>query len=254
MISMSLLVGICFVLGVLCLIYYGVITVYAGLGTAFAGFWIFAGIGLILLGCLLLYMSVHHIKLPSLWNYIVTGIVVVGLCVFILIEGTIIYYSNKDAAPGADYVIVLGAQVRGTTVTKSLKKRLDTATEYLKDNTEALVIVSGGQGTGEDITEAEAMSSYLKSKGIPEDRIIKEEQSTNTAENIKYSKMLMKDEKSELVIVTNGFHVFRALSIAKKQGLSQAQGLAAPSDKILILNYYVREAVGVLKDFLVGNI
>jgi uncharacterized SAM-binding protein YcdF (DUF218 family) len=251
---MSLLVGICFILGVLCLIYYGVITAYAGLGTAFAGFWIFAGVGLILLGCLLIYLSVHPIKLPNLGRYIITGMVAGGLCIFLLIEGTIVYYSNKEAEPGADYVIVLGAQVRGTTVTKSLKKRLDTAVEYLADNKETLVIVSGGQGSGEDITEAEAMSIYLKSKGIPENRIIMEEKSTNTAENIKYSKMLIKGDESRVVIVTNGFHVFRALSIAKKQGLSQAQGLAAPSDRILILNYYIREAAGVLKDFLVGNI
>ena len=251
---MSLLIGICFVLGVLCLIYYGVITAYAGLGTAFAGFWIFAGVGLILLGCLLIYLSVHPIKLPNLWKYIIMAIVAIGLCIFLLIEGTIIYYSNKDAEPGADYVIVLGAQVRGTTVTKSLKKRLDTAAKYLKENQETKVIVSGGQGTGEDITEAEAMRRYLISNGIPENQIIKEERSTNTAENIKYSKMLIQGEELELVIVTNGFHVYRALSIAKKQGLSQAQGLAAPSDRILILNYYVREAAGVLKDFLVGNI
>ncbi len=251
---MSLLIGICFVLGVLCLIYYGVITGYAGLGTAFSGFWMIAGIGFILLGCLLLYISVRHIKLSSLWNIIFATLVTIGLCIFLIVEGTIIYYSNKEAEPGADYVIVLGAQVRGTTITKSLKKRLDTAIEYLKDNPKTLVIVSGGQGAGEDITEAEAMSIYLKNQGIKEERILKEEQSTNTAENIKYSKMLLKDGESELVIVTNGFHVFRALSIAKKQGLSQAQGLAAPSDKILVLNYYVREAAGVIKDFLVGNI
>lgn len=251
---MSLLAGGCFILGVLCLIYYGVITAYAGLGTAFAGFWIFTGIGLILLGCILSYIAAHHCKLPSPWNYILTAMVALGLCVFLLVEGTIIHYSNKEAEQGADYVIVLGAQVRGTTVTKSLKNRLNTAVEYLKDNTQTLVIVSGGQGTGEDITEAEAMSSYLKSMGIPAERIIKEESSTNTAENIKYSKLLIKGDESKVVIVTNGFHVFRALSIAKKQGLVQAQGLAAPSDKILVLNYYVREAAGVLKDFLVGNI
>ncbi len=254
MVSMSLLFGICLILGILCLLYYGVITVYAGIGTAFAGFWIFAGLGLLLLGCILKYMLIHNIKLPSVWNYIATVIVAIGFCVFILVEGTIVYYSHKDAEAGADYVIVLGAQVRGTTITKSLKKRLDTAVEYLEDNPQTLVIVSGGQGAGEDITEAEAMRIYLQSKGIAPERIIKEERSTNTAENIRYSKLLIEGEAPGLVIVTNGFHVFRAVSIAKKQGLPQAQGLAAPSDRILTLNYYIREAAGVLKDFLVGNI
>jgi vancomycin permeability regulator SanA len=64
----------------------------------------------------------------------------------------------------------------------------------------------------------------------------------------------MEDENTSVAIVTNGFHIFRSVSIAKKQGLSQAQGLAAPSDQILTLNYYVREVVGVLKDFVFGNI
>ncbi|HHV09746.1 MAG TPA: YdcF family protein [Clostridiales bacterium] len=251
---MSLLFGICIVLGILCLLYYGLITIYAGIGTAFAGFWIFAGLGLLLLGCILKYMLNHNIKLPSILNYIVTAAVAIGLCIFILVEGTIIYYSNQDAEAGADYAIVLGAQVRGTTITKSLKKRLDTALEYLEDNPQTQVIVSGGQGPGEDITEAEAMRIYLEEGGIAPERIIKEESSTNTAENIRYSKLLMEGEAPDLVIVTNGFHVFRAISIARKQGLPQAQGLAAPSDQILTLNYYIREAAGVLKDFLVGNI
>ena len=251
---MILLYGGCLLLGIFCLLYFGVITTYAGLGTAFAWFWICAGLGLLILAFVIKYMTNNEIKLPNIWRFLIITIVSVGLCIFIILEGTIIYYSTKEAEQNVDYMIVLGAQVRGIMVTKSLKKRLDTAVLYLTDNPQTLVVVSGGQGPGEDISEAEAMRRYLTSKGIAEERIIKEEQSTNTNENIKYSKLLMDKEHPSVAIVTNGFHIFRATSIAKKQGFTEVQGLAAPSDQILILNYYVREAVGVLKDLLVGNI
>jgi uncharacterized SAM-binding protein YcdF (DUF218 family) len=251
---MNILFGVCLLLGLLCLLYYGIITVYAGLGTAFAWFWICAGLGFLILSFIIRYMIKNEIKLPSFWRYILITVFSAGLCLFIIIEGTIIYYSSREAKPDADYLIVLGAQVRGMTITKSLKKRLDTAAGYLEDSPKTIVIVSGGQGPGEDVPEAEAMKRYLITKGIDETRIIMEDQSTNTEENIRFSRKLMKGDNPTAVVVTNGFHIFRSLSIAKKQGLSGAQGLAAPSDKILVINYYIREAAGVLKDFLFGNI
>lgn len=251
---MNLLIGICIILGILCLCYYSVVTIYAGMGTAFAWFWICAGIGFIVLSIIIRYVIKNDIKVPVLARTFIIAVVSVGLCAFIFLEGILIYNSSKEASPKADYLIVLGAQVRGTTITKALKKRLDTARNYLEVNPNTLVIVSGGKGPGENISEAEAMRLYLISKGVNNDRIILENRSTNTNENISYSKLLMKDEKDSVVIVTNGFHIFRSLSIAKKQGLTQIQGLAAPSDKILLVNYYVREAAGVIKDLLFGNI
>lgn len=253
-ILMNILFLICFALGILCLLYYGIITVYAGLGTAFAWFWLCAGLGLLILSFIISYMIKHEIKLPNFWRYLLIIVFSAGLCLFFVVEGTVIYYSSREAKPDADYLIVLGAQVRGMTITKSLKKRLDTAVDYLEDSPKTIVIVSGGKGPGEDISEAEAMKQYLISEGIDQTRIIMENQSTNTEENIRFSKKLMEGYNPTVAIVTNGFHVFRSTSIAKKQGLSGVQGIAAPSDKILVINYYVREAVGVLKDFLFGNI
>lgn len=251
---MNLLFGICIILGILCLCYFGIITIYAGIGTAFAWFWICAGIGFIILGIVVRIVIKNDIKIPDLVKIFVIAIVSVGLCAFILLEGLLIYNSSREATPNCDYLIVLGAQVRGTTITKALKKRLDTALDYLEDNPNTVVIVSGGKGAGENISEAEAMRLYLISKGIKKDRIMEESKSTSTDENIRYSKLLMKDENASVAVVTNGFHIFRSVSLAKKQGLTGAQGLAAPSDKILLVNYYVREAAGVIKDWLFGNI
>lgn len=251
---MGILLVLCILGGIFCLVYYGIITMYAGVGTAFAWFWICAAIGLFLIGLIIVYLMKNEIKLPSLFRHIVIAIVAIGVCFGLLLEGTIIYHSQKEAKPGVEYLIVLGAQVRGDRITKSLKYRLDTAKDYLDSNLDTKVIVSGGQGPGENLSEAEAMSRYLVEQGIDEKRIIMEVNSTNTVENIQFSKGFLPDEDTSIAVVTNGFHVFRSICIAKKQGLTDVQGLAAPSDQILTINYYVREAAGVMKDLLFGNI
>ncbi|MEI3193353.1 MAG: YdcF family protein [Lachnospiraceae bacterium] len=94
-----------------------------------------------------------------------------------------------------DYLVVLGAQVRGTVPSRALKKRLDTAAEYLGKNLETKVVVSGGKGAGEEITEAEAMENYLLELGIEKDRIIMEDRSTTTSENLRYTGELIDREK-----------------------------------------------------------
>ncbi|MGB8454164.1 MAG: YdcF family protein [Anaerocolumna sp.] len=115
-----------------------------------------------------------------------------------------------------------------------------------------LIAVSGGQG--EDISEAKAMEEYLISKGINAQRILKEDQSTNTHQNLLFSKTLMEKGNPSTVIVTSRFHVFRAMGIAGKLGITKAEGLGAPTDDIMTLSYYVREFFAVVKDKLVGNI
>lgn len=109
-----------------------------------------------------------------------------------------------------------------------LKYRLDKAVEYLNENPDTVCIVSGGQGSNEPWSEAEGMARYLQEKGIDTARILTEDQSQTTGQNITNSKKLMK-EGASVGIVTNNFHVFRALQIAKKYGLSDVCGIAADS-------------------------
>ncbi|CUH93693.1 YdcF family protein [Herbinix luporum] len=241
------------VLGVFCLIYYGVIISYAGIGSSFSWFWLAAGIFSIVLFFIIGYMIKQNIRLHGFLRGLIVLLFISGLSIFIFIEALIIYHGNKKADSNMDYLIVLGAQVRGTRITNSLYHRLNRAATYLKDNPETLVIVSGGQGPGEDISEAEAMKNFLIENGIDEDRILMEDKSTNTNENILYSKKLISKDNAKVALVTNGFHVFRSVSIAKKQGLTNIQGLSAPSDKILTISYYVREIFGVVKYFVFGN-
>lgn len=241
------------VLSILSLLYFFVITVYSGLGTAFSMFWLTAGAAGLLVCLGIKYMAVHEIKVIESIRILFIIAAIAGLILFAVIEGIIISHADRKVEQGLDYIIVLGAQIRGTTITKSLKKRLDTALKYLKENPLTVAIVSGGRGEKEALSEAEAMKRYLISRGITENRIIKEDRSRNTFENILYSKVYLKGNSSA-AIITNSFHIYRSVQIAKKQGLSGIKGLAAPTDRIMAVNYYVREAAGVLKDKLMGNL
>lgn len=251
---MNLLAGLFLIVGILSMIYVIAIILYAGAGTAFLWFWIALGIGGFGLALFLRVLQLRNIEIPRFIKSGFLYIFIVGILIFLFTVSVIIKQGNQKPAPGADYVIVLGAQVRGTTLSRALKNRLDTAYDYLVENPGSIVIVSGGQGSGEDISEAAAMSNYLKSIGIDNSRIRMEDKSTNTNQNINYSKTYMKNESSYTVIVTSRFHVYRGIQIAKKQGLLNVQGLGAPTDDLLTLSYYVREFLAVIKDRIAGNI
>ncbi|MCD8502871.1 MAG: YdcF family protein [Bacillaceae bacterium] len=113
---------------------------------------------------------------------------------------------NMDTPGEIDHMIVLGAKVNGDVMSLSLYYRVREALQYLQENENTKVIVAGGQGKGEWITEAEAMASYFIKNDISEDRIIKEERSTTTLENIAFSRELIGEDVKELVIVTNDYH------------------------------------------------
>ncbi len=251
---MNLLAIIFFIFGLFSLAYAAAIVSYSGIGTAFLWFWVAVGLACMVISSILRFIYSYRIEIGKPVKFIFSFVLIIGITAFVLIEGFIIYKGNQQPEPGADYVIVLGAQVRGTALSRALKNRLDTAYEYLKDNESTMIIVSGGQGSGEEISEAEAMEQYFISKGIKPERIIKEDQSTSTYENLLFSKELMKEGNYTTVIVTNRFHIFRAAGIAEKLGIKDVKGLGAPNDDILTLSYYVREFLAVVKDKLLGNI
>lgn len=272
---MRILKNLSILAGIASMLYYLIMISYAGTKTAFSCFWLAVGMLGVSAGLVLRFLLVREIVLPSVCLRIIWGVIAAGLLLFLTVEGFIVSGVLRKAEPGADYVIVLGAQVRGTRITKSLRYRLEKAVEYLNENPDTKVVVSGGQGQGEDVSEAEAMKGYLLEHGIDSGRILTEDKSTSTAENIRFSRALIGEDwkdgnhavgsvadadagfgaeaKPSVVVVTNSFHVFRAKKIARKQGFTEIGGLAAKSDPILVTSYYVREAFAVVKDFLVGN-
>ena len=149
-----------------------------------------------------------------------------------------------------DCLIVLGAQVKGKKITDSLKRRLDRAVMYLKKYPDTRVIVSGGQGPGEEISEADAMAEYLITSGISRKRIIREGQSTSTRENLRYSKKYTDPQKEKIGIVTNGFHMYRALLIADQEGYRNTYKVPASSNPVFQINYLMREFFAVVHVWL----
>ncbi len=144
-----------------------------------------------------------------------------------------------------DYIVVLGCGIRGKKVTPLLAARIDKGIRLLRYNPNARMILSGGQGPGEEIPESEAMAAYAVQKGVDKDRMIIERESVSTEENLLFSKRLMEKEKPKIAIVTTAYHVFRALILARKQGM-KCVGFGAKTKWYFTLNAWIREFVGYL--------
>lgn len=156
-------------------------------------------------------------------------------------------------AKNADYLIVLGARVKGTEPSLTLASRIDAAAVYLKKNPSTIAIASGGQGPGEDISEAECIKRELQKLGINESRIVLEGKSTDTYENIRFSKKLIPKSDKDGVVVTNDFHLYRALSLAADANL-KVQGLPADTPLIAVPKSYIREYLAITKYYLVTSL
>lgn len=185
---------------------------------------------------------------------LLTVILITLAAAFIAVEAMILIYGRKPYNYEADIVIILGARVYGSTPSPALSLRLEKALEYLEANQEAVIIVSGAQGRGEDLTEALAMKRYLVERGISDERIILEEESTNTFENIRNSLGLLggRQDGRRLLIVSNDFHVLRAKLIAWKLGWD-AGTLGSPSPPSVVVQYHIREFFGIIKSLLLDR-
>lgn len=193
-------------------------------------------------------------KIPFVFRRIFVCMVCVGVILFAIVEGCIISRFHDRGKENLDYIIVLGAQMKAGGPSAVLKFRLDAAYDYLAINEDTICIVSGGQGSNEPCSEAEGMYRYLTDKGIAASRIIMEDKSTDTSENITYSMELIGRKDVSVGIVTNNFHVFRGVHLAKAAGFQDVSGIAAHSNIYFQLNNMVREFFGIMKDFVCGNL
>ncbi|MFI8707192.1 YdcF family protein [Bacillus sp. NPDC077411] len=155
--------------------------------------------------------------------------------------------ANEKVSHTAPYVLILGAKLFGDKPSLSLQNRLDVALGYLHSHPKVKVVVSGGQGDDEDISEALSMSRYLMENGIGKERILLEDRSTSTYENIKFSKDLY--DIKHAVVVSNTYHLYRAKIIADRLGMKM-EALAAPTPKRSRKKAYIREYAAVIKTIL----
>lgn len=223
-------------LGCICFIYYFAMVISSRRWNAtFSGFWIFLGTMFLVLGRGWAYLP-EYIRAVIGCIGILTGIAIV------IVEGKIIKAMAQQEPDSLDWMIVLGAQVRGKKVTDALRRRLDRALNYYRTHPANRIIVSGGQGTGEEVSEAEAMAEYLKKRGVPEKDIFLEDASVSTYENLVNSKKIIGEMRGQKIgIVTNNFHIYRAMKLAENVGYGKVYGLAASTKPIVLPNYMMRE-------------
>lgn len=176
-----------------------------------------------------------------------------ALVFFLAVEGVILAAGLCVAPRGLDYIVVLGARVDGRVPSGALRNRIQVAGEYLAANPETCAVLSGGQGADEEISEAQCMYEQLVAAGVDPARLILEDRSTDTSENLRFSRQLI-PEGASVGLVTNNFHIFRALALARGLGWQGVQGIPVATSVISVPHYYMREFVGVVYDGLRGNL
>ncbi|OPX44060.1 hypothetical protein CLHUN_20850 [Ruminiclostridium hungatei] len=209
----------------------------------------------LLLGLLFSNSSIYKNRKKLFNNIFKAGMVLFTLWLvsFVIVSVILISSAISERTEKVDCVIVLGAGLKGETPTLVLAQRLDNTLAYAAENPGTVIIVSGGQGRGEAITEAEGMKRYLVRHGIDEDLIIKEEKSTSTFENMVFSRNLYKQsfgkELRRVMLITNDFHMFRSKMLAKRAGLEPC-GISSGTPWYIYPNVFLREYLAVFKSLI----
>lgn len=234
---------------ILCVIsfLYGISILNVNSGSLFYLIWFLISAFFIIIDLLIYFKVFERYKV---FKKIFIWVCSIGICIFLVILCLIISKMNVKPVKNLDYIIVLGAQVKESGPSVVLRYRLDRAVSYLKENDNTLVIVSGGQGANEKATEASVMKEYLVNNGINENRIIIEDKSNTTKENLINSKKIIRDNKS-IGIVTNNFHMYRALLIGKKYKV-KAVGIPSKSNSYYLPNNLLREVFAYIKFIILG--
>ena len=183
---------------------------------------------------------------------ILAGVLTFASCLWVVLAGG---HSEMEAEP--DTMIILGCMVYEWGPSILLQDRLNTALDYLEDHPDTTVIVSGGQGADEHISEAQAMHDYLVEHGFPSEQILLEDRSTNTYENLRFSNSVIAghgiDVTDDIVVVSNDFHLARVRMLFKRVhgGDYHLYTLAAPTSHLPSrITMYIREPLALIKSFL----
>lgn len=221
-------------------------------GTKFFLIWFIFGI-LLLLPIFLKKLNISE-RIIKPVRYIVIGVLTIIIGIFLIVEMCVIGGFKSSGKNDLDYIIVLGSQIlEDGQPSVILLTRLERALNYLNENTNTVCIVTGGKGANEPYPEAYSMKKYLLDNGINESRIIIESTSSNTSENIANSFRLVDLTNSSVGIVTNNFHVHRAIKIANKHKIEKTFGIPCKTPSLFLANNMLREFFGILKDKFFGN-
>ena len=214
---------------------------------------------------LLLYGLTARCSIPTgrLLRHILLGLLALALLVFAILEIVVLTGSRSQVAAGAEapeVMVIFGCQVRADGPSELLRDRLDTALDYLEDHPEMTVVISGGQGPDEPMSEARAMYNYLTARGVDGGRIVLEDRSSSTWENIQYTQALFQSgtvaATEHILAVSNGFHLSRIRMLWDREWERPytLSTLAAPSSHLPSrLSMYLREPVALVKSWLLDR-
>lgn len=237
------------VLGLAAVVYYFVLWHASRLGLSMSMMWPVIGVILIVCGFLC-----DSPVLPRWLHIAWRACLCAGLAGVLALECLVISGLHATAPAGMEYLIVLGARVDPDGPSPALNRRLNAVMACIDNHPDAVIIASGGQGRDEPMSEAQCIRDELVKRGVDESRIVLEDKSTATIENIQYSMALMDSPDAEVGIVTNNYHVYRATRLARKAGLTHAHGIAAMYTGHTKFHYMIREAICIVVDFLRGNL
>lgn len=185
------------IFGILSLVYFGIIVVYSGIETSLAWIWPVIGILCFLLARGDAYYH-HHRRQVPLWIPVsIATLCVTAVVIFLILQALIFGGMIRSAPDHLDYLIVLGAKVRDDDISSSLKRRLDKVIRYAEEHPDTKLVLSGGQGEDEPVTEAFAMAEYLRYNGIVPEQMLLETNSSSTKENMICSKALIDDQRQK---------------------------------------------------------
>lgn len=238
-------------LGIACIAYYLACGFSVRFNQSVLWIWLAAG-ALCILRFAIVQISIvraQPLPFPQWAVHTARIIVALGLLVFVAVEALVLRGCFTKCPDNVDYLIILGAKTGSVT----MERRVDRAAEYLRENPDTICIASGGQGPDEEMTEAQCMRDMLLSRGIAPDRIITENMSTNTAQNIKYSHVYADRPGATVALVSSDYHMFRAMALARKVFSGEIYGLPSKSSRLSFPHYAVREFLTITVDTLRGN-
>lgn len=192
------------------------------------------------------------------WRKMLIGI---GLAVFLVLAVGMTAIglggrSQWDEARQSDYAVVLGAQIWGDQPSPTLQRRLNVGLQYLEENPDGILIVSGGQGPDEAYTEAAVMAEYLRQQGADMDRVVQEDQASDTRENLQNSAAIAQKmglDADHPTVITSEYHLCRAKYIAGTLGLEPSGLASKTTPAVMRFNYQLREVFAFCKAWLVAR-
>ncbi len=196
----------------------------------------------------------------SKWVKALVALILLGMLVFGALLGAVLHgsYDHVDGQP--EIMVILGCQVKPWGPSVLLQDRINKAADYLREHPDVIVVASGGQGPDEHMTEAQAIHDALVEQGIDSSRILQEDQSYNTIQNLRYSMVLLEETgystDADMVVVSNGFHLTRVrmLWVRIHGDDDNLSTLAAPSSHVPSrFKMYIREPIALVKSFILDR-